>query len=591
MNIFSLNINSRYIDQFLNTVFLIFGLLCAGTLFIRVFLYLSSFQLEVTYWVSKISVYFLLFQEVGRFLISKSIKVYFQNRKKQLIFCFLVLLFLIADYIGYDQIFNQLNLIDDKDLALLYFGTHSTFLVISFITQYIRNSKFWAEIHLKTNHIFMLSFFMTISIGTILLKMPRSTANEISWLDAFFTATSAVCVTGLTTISITDNFTVIGQIVIMMLFQIGGIGIMTITMLFASFFTGSIALGESVILRKIFDTQNMTEARNIFVRISAYTFLFEAIGCAALIGSRTWQGSTLSMGLFFECVFHSISAFCNAGFSLFNQSLFAQEIRTNYSYSSVVMILIVIGGLGFPVIINLIHFLKRKKRIYNLRTQLTTHTKLVLSSTFALLLLGFCGIYLLEYDQSFNKLSSFDKAFQSLFLSVTSRTAGFNLWPTESLSFPTMALVILLMWIGGAPISTAGGIKCTTFAISVIHIINQLRSKRTCEIFYRQISDSTIQRALTVILGSMILLFISYVAMLKIESHFTNEDILFEIFSAWGTVGLSRGITGELSSASKIIIIFLMFCGRVGFFTVFSSFLKPAKDQNRKYLEDHITIY
>ena len=574
----------RYYNKPLNILYFSFGLTCLITLFTRLFFNFDREVTEVFYQISNVAMAVFLFEEFLR-LVFMGFKEYFLERKLEIFALLLILALIISDYFNVENL-----LLSPQDVSILVLGLVSTSLLIKSSVGLLFKFPVLTRRKFKAHEVIFLSFFVAIIVGTVLLMLPGSSYNGVSFVDAVFIATSAICVTGLSTMQITEVFTPVGLLVIMSLFQIGGLGIMTISMTFAAFFAGQLGVGHSVLLKQMFDTHTIHEAKRVFSDVIKYTLFFESLGVGLLLLNMYLNKTEFTIKVIFECIFHSISAFCNAGFSLFSDSLYSLNLENNYLYVYTLMALIIIGGLGFPVILNLITVFKNS-RDKQLKWVLSTHTKLVLTSTVALLILGFVGIYLLESEMSFSKLTSGEKVMQSVFLSITSRTAGFNLWPTEMLSVEGSTLLMFLMWVGAAPISTAGGIKCTTLAIAVLHMVNQLRGKNHCEIFGREISPESIQRALTVIFGSLVLVFLSLIVLIKLNPHLETLDLIFETFSAWGTVGLSRGITADLGSSSKLIIAFMMFCGRVGFFSVFSIFLFQYKPTNRRYLKDHITVY
>lgn len=553
-------------------------------LFSRLFLNIDSDTKAFFYHVSNAAMFVFLIEEILR-LIFVGFKDYFSERKLEILALLSIVALMVSEHFKVKNL-----LLSPQDISILVLGLVAASLLIKSSVDLVYKFPVLSRRKFKAHEVIFLSFFVAIVVGTVLLMLPGSTHSGIHFADAFFIATSAICVTGLSTMQITEVFTPVGQLVIMSMFQVGGLGIMTISMTFAAFFAGQLGVGQSVLLKQMFDTNTIHEAKRVFSDVIKFTLFFESLGVGLLLLNNYMNNVEFSVQVLFECIFHSISAFCNAGFSLFNESLYSLNLEESYLYVFTLMALIIIGGLGFPVILNLIS-IYRNMRDKNLRWVFSTHTKLVLTSTVGLLALGFTGIFFLESDMSFAKLSTGEKIMQSAFLSITSRTAGFNLWPTESLSVAGSALLMFLMWVGAAPISTAGGIKCTTLAIATIHIVNQLRGKNHCEIFGREISPESVQRALTVIFGSLVLVFVSLIVLIKLNPNLKTLDLIFETFSAWGTVGLSRGVTAELGNSSKFLIAFMMFCGRVGFFSVFSIFLFQHKATNRRYLKDHITVY
>jgi len=407
--------------------------------------------------------------------------------------------------------------------------------------------------------IVVATFLVIIAIGTFFLFLPASAApgKKTSLLDALFTATSATCVTGLIVVDTGSHFSTFGQIVILVLIQIGGLGLMT----FASFFallSGSFGLRERIILRDIVRYQNLSKIGYLVLYILLLTFIFEATGAILLyFHFLPTAGSHLSAA--YSALFHSVSAFCNAGFSIYSDSFTGYQ--KNVAINLIMTLLIICGGLGFVVIVNLLGVIGSwiKKR----KGYLSLHSKLVIFTTIILLVMGTFFLYIGESDNLLKNLSFKEKLLAAFFQSVTARTAGFNTIHIGSLTTFSSFLLILLMFIGASPGSTGGGIKTSTFATLILTIKSMVQGKDQVEAFKRTIPQTFVYQTLCVVtlaLGwsSISALFLSFTE----NSDFLN--ILFEVFSAFGTVGLSRGLTPHLTSWGKMIIIITIFVGRVG---------------------------
>ncbi len=413
---------------------------------------------------------------------------------------------------------------------------------------------------LHASHILAISFIVLISIGTLLLAMPFSSRNnDVSILDAAFTATSAACVTGLVVVDTGTQWTVWGQLVILFLIQIGGLGIMT----FSTFIAYIIGRRLGIINRNLLEHSvglghGATLGRLLFVIIGG-TLLIEFFGAIVLI----WRFSyhyTFSESIYLG-IFHSISAFCNAGFSLFSSNLIA--FQNDVTINLTIIILIILGGLGFLVLFDLKKFSFRNLKL---------HSKIVVSATFFLITVGFLLFLFLEWNNSLANFSFIHKLIAALFQSVTSRTAGFNTVPIESLTNSSLFLLMILMMIGASPGSCGGGMKTTTFAVVLALIFSRLRDQRQVHIFKRGIPEHVISKAIgiaffllsMVTVACMFLLITEHPGGLHSEGRVVFIEVLFECFSAIGTVGLSMGLTPVLSTIGKMIIILLMYVGRVG---------------------------
>ena len=405
------------------------------------------------------------------------------------------------------------------------------------------------------------SYLGLIAVGAALLKLPRATTapGALSWLDAFFTSTSAVCVTGLIVVDTATVFTELGQMIILGLIQLGGLGLMTFAYFFVSLLAG-ITLRDRAILLDYLNEENVGRITQMLVAIVVLTFAFEVAGALLLhltspVGARSWLDS----------VFHAISAFCNAGFSTYALGLYDPTTRSNLSYQSVVMVLIVVGGLGFPVLKNLWDAAwARLRHPAHRPPRLTLHTRLVLVTTAALLVGGTVAVWVLERVLN-GPAAPAAGGLAATFMSVTTRTAGFNTVPIESLAAATAQVVILLMFIGGAPASTAGGMKVTTFAVALLNAVRTLRAPESELVaFGRTIPDAVATRAFALVLLAVGWCAVTSLLLMVLMPRAAPLDVIFESVSAFATVGLSRGLTPELHDAARLVLIVSMIVGRIG---------------------------
>ncbi len=416
----------------------------------------------------------------------------------------------------------------------------------------------------------LLSFVLTIVIGTLLLKLPLSLRDgHISWINAVFTATSAVCVTGLTVVDTGSSFTLFGKCVILLLIQIGGLGVMTFSVFLFRWLGKSIPFRHRMVMQDVF---SHTPRRDILILVKStifFTLLVEAVG--ALILSIYWYHELPLGSAAFNGLFHSVSAFCNAGFSLFpdNMMKYSSSILVNF----VICGLIISGGIGFPVIYDIQSWLTGRKRH---RVKLSVQTKSVLVTTFYLILGGALLFFFLEQDLILKTESLVHRILISVFQSITCRTAGFNSVDIGSLKEATLSIMILLMFIGASPGSCGGGIKTTTFALLSVFAWSKIRGKNNINMYKKSIPAETVNRGVTLIILSVCVIgFILF--MLLIGESFNPDSIsgrsesflacLFESVSAFGTVGLSMGITPDLSIWGKGWISIMMIIGRVGILT------------------------
>lgn len=446
---------------------------------------------------------------------------------------------------------------------------------------------------------FILSFILIILLGALLLMLPKASYTGISFLDALFTSTSAVCVTGLIVVDTGSFFTPLGQYIIMALIQVGGIGILTFASYFSYFFKGGSSYESQLTLSDMTSTSKVGEVFTTLKNVIAITFLVELVSALLIYMSLDGRAfdSTYQRGFF--AVFHSISAFCNAGFSTLPNSLYETGFRYNYNLHLVVIATFVLGGLGFPIVANLVNFLKYKlsRLLFTAQTKrihrpwvLSLNSRITLITTTALTVVGFVLFFLAEYDNTLAEHSGYGKVVTALFGAASPRTAGFNSVDMASLHFSTVMIIFLLMWIGASPASTGGGIKTSTFAIATLNIISLARGKTRIEVFRREIADISVRRAFAVISLSLIVIGMGIVLISIFDSEKDLLSIGFECFSAYSTVGLSVGITAKLSSASKFVIILIMFVGRVSMLSVVIAVFKKVKHFNYRYPTEEITI-
>ena len=450
--------------------------------------------------------------------------------------------------------------------------------------------------------IFILSFLILIGVGTLLLKLPNATTSGISWVDAMFTATSAVCVTGLIVVDTATAFTPLGQTFIMVLFQIGGLGMMTFTSFFGFFFKGGQSLQSELFLKDYINEDNIGQVGSTLVKIIVFTLGIEALAAIMIYFSLPEYLFSGMQDQFFFSVFHSISAFCNAGFSTLSLGLYEEGFREQYNVHLILAFSIILGGFGFPVIVayfqvvkglfnrwfNLItekeHFFHHIPRLINVNTKLITYTTIIL------LIVGFVTYWIFEQDHSLKGLSGYGKVVTAFFGSVTPRTAGFNTVDMRSMAIPTVLIYLILMWIGASPGSTGGGLKTSTFAVAVLNAFSVAKGKDRVEVFKRQLDPDTVNKAFAVILLSFLVIGTGVFLVLWFNPELAILDVAFEIFSAFSTVGLSLGITGQLSVGSKIVVSVIMFLGRVGTLTVLVAFVKKARTLRYKYPREGVFI-
>lgn len=439
--------------------------------------------------------------------------------------------------------------------------------------------------HLSKVQTIALGFFLIIAIGTVLLMLPIASRDGQSagFLNALFTATSSTCVTGLVVVDTYTNWTLFGQVVIIGLIQIGGLGFITIGVFFSIFLKRKIGLKERNLIQESMNTLQIGGAVKLVKKIVRYTIIFESVG-ALLLMIRFIPKFGWVKGIWYG-IFHSISAFCNAGFDLMGQrepysslTMYYDDVLVNV----VIMALIVIGGIGF-IVWDDISTHKWHIKKYML------HTKIVLSMTAILILGGALCFYLFERNNLLLGMDAKGQILSSFFGSVTPRTAGFNTTDTGAYSEATRMLTVILMFIGGSPGSTAGGIKTTTMLVILLYTWSNLRNKRGLNIFGRRLDEDAIKKAASVFSINLILATICATIMCALETV-SLSDIMMEVFSAIGTVGISTGITRDITDVSKYILILLMYSGRIGSMSFALSFTEKKKSNPVQLPVERITI-
>ncbi|HAN09282.1 MAG TPA: Trk family potassium uptake protein [Clostridiales bacterium] len=443
----------------------------------------------------------------------------------------------------------------------------------------------------------VLGFLAIIFLGASLLSLPIAASSGIGtkFLDALFTSTSAVCVTGLVVVNTLEHWSIFGQLVILVLIQIGALGFMTFLALIFILIGRKTTLRERLVMKEALNQNDMQGIASMIKNIVKLTFIVELIGALILCFVMIPEFGLIN-GIY-KAVFHSISAFCNAGFDIIGNSSLI-PYNSSIVVNITIMILIVLGGLGFTVWTDLITSIKSKVvEKYSVRIilkRLSLHTKLVLIMTGVLIVFGTLFIYMYEYDnvQTMKNLSEQDKVISAFFQSITARTAGFNTIPLDTMNTATQIIMIILMFIGGSPSGTAGGIKTVTLGVLILAIMSEIKGKEKVEVFNKTISNGAIKRALTVVVIGLAIV-MTATLMLTITEKFSFMEVLFESVSAFATVGLTLGITPGLTAIGKIILITEMFVGRLGPMTIAIALLlrnKNEKNNSINYPEEKIIV-
>lgn len=541
----------------------------------------------------------------GFFVASYIVRVIFAIHSweyiKSSVFEAVLIFLLLADIISVflfgfnavENLFLSLNIENFTPFYILFIQAYLLLLVGLEITKF---STSIPSIKLKPATTFIYSFLLLLFIGTGLLMLPEMTTGpgSMPFIDAFFTAVSAACVTGLAVVDTATYFTFKGHLVILLLFQLGGIGILTFATFFALFLKKGVGISHQAMIRDFMSEDSLFNAKGMLRQIILFTLLIESVGAFLLF--ILWDVNAPFYDdtgeLIFQSVFHAISAFCNAGFSLMSAGLYQDYLREAYLIHIVIGLLIIFGSLGFPALRDIFGLRNIRARMNAPWKPWKLSTRIAVWATFLLILIGMLAFYGLESRQG--GVLADKNAFQSwilaFFQSVTTRTAGFNTVDIGALATPTVILFIFLMFIGASSGSTGGGIKTSTFVLIFLAVITTIRGKKSLELGGRSISFDLLNKAFTIFIFSATYILIGTFFLSIFEPKMAILDLVFEQVSAFCTVGLSRGITADLSTASKLILISSMYIGRVGTLTLAFALASRVDSTNYRYPKAHILV-
>ena len=495
----------------------------------------------------------------------------------------LTLIPIILNILGIDDSTGVISILENRAIYLL---------VLFLIASIELSSTVISSLGRKSNPSLMMavSFLFIIMAGSGMLLMPRCIQHgvHLSWIDSLFTATSAVCVTGLTTIDVPSTFTSFGQLVIMMLIQVGGLGVMTITSFFALFFMGNTSIYNQMQVQDMVSSKSLASLWSTLLNIFGFTAVLELAGAVLIfLDIHGTIGLDIRHELFFS-MFHAVSAFCNGGFSNYQDGVGASVLMEGHCWLYIILaLLIILGGIGYPVLVNLkmaVTKYSKGRRLFDL------NTKIVLRTTMMLIVFGTVLLACFEWNNTFAGMPIREKLTQAFFNAVSPRTAGFISVDLNSMCIQSIFIYTLLMWIGGASQSTAGGVKVNAFAVAFLNIRAIIHGTTRVEFAGRELSTDSIRRANAAVFVSIILLSVFVFLVTLTEPDLPLKAIVFECVSAFATVGSSLGITSSLQDTSKVLLVVLMFIGRVGLVTMAQGLLKQYKNQNYKLPQDNITI-
>ncbi len=573
----------KAIKIILDVIFAIVTLTALILLIIVIGFYLTNEQVEIIKNMMRATTIIFVFQECARWFIVKNRINYIRSRFIENILVVLILIQFILQHttIGYlESLSSNYGIID---ISFAYLAVSQVLVFIAFLVEILRHNNILSKTHLHPGAIPALSFATVITIGTLLLILPKAspTTSPMNFVDALFTAASATCITGLSTVNIVTDYTTLGRIIIICLVQIGGIGVMTLTSFFASLIFGGLSYRMNIMIKDIVSEDNLSEITNVLKKITIFTLSFELLGAISLYHSLGGSFLYPNIAKLKTAAFHAVSAFCNAGFSTLSDGLTNPIVQNNHLFLSTIMILIIFGGFGFFAFSNMFSYIFFKKHRYSLnKRRFTLSTHLAFTMTILLIFIGTISIFLLEDFHTETWMTTGDKLFHSLFISVTSRTAGFSTINTGELTHTSCFIITALMFIGASPGSTGGGIKTTTFAVIVLHFWAYIRGKDYVELYKRRINPTSVTKAHLVFVVYILVLLVLTPVITYYQPLMHFEDIILEAVSAISTTGLSTGITSKLATQSKIALIILMFIGRIGALSFFIA-LCPNKQELR----------
>jgi potassium uptake TrkH family protein len=519
---------------------------------------------------------------------------FLKNNKLEAVLVFIIIINTVSNYYFDNQIIKYLaETLGFKNYQDAYLTFITFYFLVLIIYEFIRASTILSKLKTKPARTFIYSFLLLIAFGTGILMLPAMSVQDGSmpFMDALFTSVSASCVTGLIVVDTATYFTMKGQFVIMILFQLGGLGIISFTSFFATFLKSGVGIKQQLMLQDFLVSESLFSAKGLLRKIIAITLVIEIISFIMIFFS--WGEDVVfdSMGqkIFFSA-FHAVSAFCNAGFSLFTNGLFEDGVANGYILHIIIALTLILGGLGFSSIQDLFSRNKLRDRFQNPWKDWALSTKIAVYTSLVLLASGTLVFYLLEQGNTLGDKNFIESLIASFFQSATARTAGFNTVDIGALRTPTLIVIAFLMFIGASSGSVGGGIKTSTFYLLIVSVFATLRGRLKIEIDRKFIPKELLFKALSIFFFAASLNLIGIFILTITDSNFTLMQLIFEEVSAFGTVGLSTGITADLSFAGRVVIILSMFIGRVGTLTFALALSSRKSSKSYKYPKAHLMV-
>ena len=579
--------NRDRVQRILRICSLVFSLVTIACIFCYHGLYITPQVKSLIRWIIHASLFFY----VVKYFLQMFYSLHRGEFLKQSWVEFVIIIILILQFISIN-IFH-FDIVNAQNFENIYLIFIQFYFLIIVLVEMAKISGFMGKYRISPPMLMVGSFLFLIAIGTVLLLMPRMTTNGISFIDALFTATSASCITGLSVVSTPECFTFKGQVVILVLIQLGGMSILSFATFFSTFLSRAmVGLRYQYMIRDMMSTDRLSDSVGLLRSIVLTTVIIEAAGIAFLFTYWKSTGFFLSdkQNLFFS-LFYTVSAFNNGGFVLIDDSLLNLGVPGSYFPQVVIMALVFLGGIGFVTIRDFFSYRYiRERNKYHWKT-LMPQTKIVLYVTFVIIIVGSILFFLLEYNNTLKGIDGMgNKLFTTVFQIVTCRTSGFNVLDINAMRISTVLLIIVAIFIGGSPSSTGGGIKTTTLFIVIKSVIATIKGKNNIEFDHRAISNSLVEKATTIIMMAVTFIGVSCFLLTVVQPDVQLLHALFETSSAFTTCGLSTGECANWNWMAKLILTINMYCGRIGTLTMAFALTRHRKESLHQYPDLYIML-
>lgn len=494
---------------------------------------------------------------------------------------------------GFPVIYNLFEGIGMPLSVELYRVLVSLYMLMLLVIELLETKVYLKTLHIKPAVTFLMSFITLIALGTAMFMLPKMTnaAEGMRFVDALFMATSASCITGLAVVDLGTYFTFSGQVVLLILVQLGGLGVMTFATFFATLMRQGIGIKQHVAMSELLESESISFTKGLLRKLIIMTLSIEAIGAVMIF--TTWGNEVEFAGLgskIFFSIFHAVSGFCNAGFSLFPEGMYSNPLQKAYVLHLTIAALIIMGGIGFPTILDVFSPKAMRARMAAPWRNWKLMTRVTVYSSAALLAFGTITFFLLEYFNTLSHLNFAEALITAFFQSATTRSAGFHTVDVSNVSVPAVLIMMILMFIGASPGSMGGGIKTTTFTVIILTVWTTIVGKRNIELSRRTIPHSVSYKAFAVFTFAVVFNILFLIILSITDAQFDILRLAFEQVSAFATVGLSTGITAGLSDIGKLVIIMSMYIGRVGTLTLALAISTRAPSTAYKYPDAHLAV-